>query len=394
MKYQIDPVLQTMHEQHIVQVSQGLLERKDIIPMWFGEGDKITPKYVREAAIKALEEGDGFYTEKRGRLSLRRAINDYQKRVFNSEVGEDRISVLSSGMSAIQLLFQMILSGQEADNDNIIIIAPIWPNAASVATYRRAEIRYCLLEFGDNGLSLDFNLLESMIDNNTRAIFVNSPNNPSGWMLTHNEIQDLLGLSRRHGLWLIADEVYNRLTYDDEVAPSFLPYAGGDDLVIIVNSFSKAWAMTGWRVGWLVHPHFVSEELNKLIEFNYSCVPGFVQQGCLAAIELGDEFISELVSYCDAARGVCLKHIGDLSGVEEFCYPNAGFYLYFRVGFRGACDDILGFARSLADDGGVGLAPGSSFGPHQEGWLRLCYARNTSDVEEAFHRMGKFFAKY
>ena len=394
MKNLTDPILKEMTEQHIVLVSQGLLDRPDIIPMWFGEGDKTAPECVRNAAIKALQDGDSFYTEKRGRMNLRQALNDYQKRIYGADVGVDRISFVSSGMSAIQLALQAILSGQESDNDNVVIVGPIWPNATSVCRFRRAEARYCLLQSGDNGLYLDLELLESLVDDKTKAIIVNTPNNPSGWVMADAEMEALLAMSREKGIWVIADEVYNRLSYTGRAAPSFLTHIEAEDLCIVVNSFSKAWAMTGWRAGWLVHPVFMSDDFNKLIEFNYSCVPGFVQAGCLAALEDGESFISDFIEYCRLSRDVCLRRVGGLVGVESYCSIDAGFYLYFRLGFGDAVADSLGFARRLADEGGVGLAPGSSFGEGQEGWMRLCFARGVEDIEEAFDRMEKFFSKF
>lgn len=383
----IDPVLRNMPEQHIVAVSQGLMANKDIISMWFGEGDLVTPEVVRQAAIEGLQEGDVFYGEKRGRMALRQALQEYHQRTYKVALDIERISGMASGISAIQLIFQAILQA----GDNVVLVSPLWPNAAAIVELRHAETRYCELERHGHSFVLDKEHLFSLIDDNTKAVFINSPGNPTGWVLGDSDMQEILQLARQKRFWIIADEVYNRVTFDGVPAPSFVTHAEADDPVIIVNSFSKSWAMTGWRLGWLIHPPILSDEIGKLVEFNYSCSPGFVQRGGIAALQKGEDFIAQLCDHCRHGRDITIQALSQLRGVDRIMQPQAGFYAYFHLDYPTAQTDILTFARQIAETAKVGLAPGSSFGPRQEGWLRLCFAQNPKLIAQAFDRLNDYF---
>ena len=234
--------------------------------------------------------------------------------------------------------------------------------------------------------------LAGMIDDNTRAIFVNSPNNPSGWMIGDEQIKAILELSRLHNFWILADEVYNRIIYSDKLsAPSFLEFSNDDDNLIVVNSFSKSYAMTGWRLGWMVHPEYLGIEIAKLIEFNFSCTPSFVQMAGMTALQDGEDYIKESTENLKIVRDILAEKLPRLKGVDAYSSPVAGFYAYFHVDFAAAQANILQFARNLAENGKVGLAPGSSFGPMQEGWLRLCFAQSPDIIHEALTRLDNYF---
>ncbi len=233
--------------------------------------------------------------------------------------------------------------------------------------------------------------LAEKVDARTRAIFVNSPNNPTGWVMPRAEIEALLDIARARGLWIMADEVYGRMVYEGRAAPSFLDVAEPDDPVLVINSFSKSWAMTGWRVGWAVHPPGLGDLLGNMIEFNYSCVPPFVMQAAEVALAEGEDFVRWMTDYCRAGRAVIDRRLPALPGVSGYRSPDASFYAFFRI--EGTEDRMLETARRLVREAKVGMAPGSAFGPGAEGWYRLCFAQAPARLETAMDRLERALAR-
>jgi aspartate/methionine/tyrosine aminotransferase len=202
------------------------------------------------------------------------------------------------------------------------------------------------------------------------VLLVNSPNNPTGWTLTREQQQALVDHCRRTGTWIIADEVYERVHFDGHAAPSLLDLCGDEDRLIVVNSFSKSFLMTGWRLGSMVLPRGHVEAMGKLIEFNTSCAPVFVQRGALAALDIAPQFVPALVQRLQGCRDRLVAGLAALPGIEV-ALPPGGMYAFFRVPGQ---DDSLAFAKALVRNHGLGLAPGVAFGPEGEGWLRWCFA--------------------
>jgi aspartate/methionine/tyrosine aminotransferase len=202
-------------------------------------------------------------------------------------------------------------------------------------------------------------------------------------MIAPDEIAALVGFARRRGLWLVADEVYGRIVYGNRAAPSFLEHTEAEDRVIVVNSFSKTWAMTGWRLGWLTLPPSLLPEIEKLVEFNTSGSPTFLQRAAITAIRDGEGFVESFAARCRAARDVAIDGLGACRRVSV-ARPEGAFYAFFRVD---GVSDSLAFAKALLHTAKVGLAPGSAFGPMGEGWLRMCFARAPAAMEEAVGRL-------
>ena len=278
----------------------------DVVPLWFGEGDLVTPDFVRDAAAKGLQAGETFYTWQRGIPELRAALSAYTERLYGIKCPVDRLSVTTGGMQAILLCCQLLLD----PGDNIVIVSPIWPNITSATRLVRGEPKYVALHRKpDGGWKLDLQKVFDAVDDHTRAIFVNSPGNPTGWTMTSDEQRALLDFARRRGIWIMADEVYARLIYTRPVAPSFLEHAGPDDPLIVLNSFSKPWAMTGWRLGWLTHPAALGDQFAKLVQINTSGAPAFLQRGAVAALEKGDGFVSEMVERCRAGGELVFQRL-------------------------------------------------------------------------------------
>jgi aspartate/methionine/tyrosine aminotransferase len=369
-----------MSDTPITEVAMSVFGDPEVVPLWFGEGDLVTPQFVRDAAAAGLQAGETFYTWQRGIPELRAALAAYTERLYGIRCPADRISVTTGGMQAIVLSCQLLLD----PGDNIVIVSPIWPNITSAAKLVRAEPKYVALDRRlDGSWKLELQKVFDAVDARTRAIFVNSPGNPTGWTLSSDEQRALLDFAKARGLWIMADEVYARLIYTRPVAPSFLELAGPDDPLLVLNSFSKPWAMTGWRVGWLTHPASLGDQFAKLVQINTSGVPHFLQRGAIAALEKGDAFLSEMVERCRAGSEQVFQRLSGNPRVT-IARPEAAFYAFFAIdGVR----DTLGFCKTLAKDYKVGLAPGEAFGPGGEGNVRLCFASGAERLSKGLDRI-------
>ncbi len=355
-----------------------------VIPLWYGEGDLPTPDFIGAAATAALKAGHTFYTYKAGLPELRSAVADYLTGLHARPTGAERVVVSSSGMNALMLVAEALID----PGDNFVIIAPVWPNIAASVSIMGGEPRLVALDpVPGGGWRLDVERLFAACDARTRGIFVNSPSNPTGWVISPAEIAALIAFARRRGLWLIADEVYGRIVYGNRPAPSFLDQAEAEDRLIVVNSFSKTWAMTGWRLGWMVVPPDLLPVMEKLVEFNTSGSPTFLQHAGIVAIREGEPFIAGFVARCRAARDVAIDALQACRRVEV-ARPEGAFYAFLRVA---GMTDSVAFAKEALRRTKVGLAPGSAFGPMGEGYLRLCFARDPEQVAEAVDRLRPLF---
>jgi aspartate/methionine/tyrosine aminotransferase len=376
----IRPEIEALEDSRIVEVWKLGFQIPDVIGLWVGEGDTPTPAFICEAAAEALKQGETFYTHKRGIPELRQALIDYHRRLYRIRMTDDRLAVTSAGMNAMMLAMESLVGA----GDNAVCVTPVWPNIFAIIRIMGGEVRQVPLAAAPTGWRLDLERLFAACDARTRAIYVASPGNPTGWVMRRAEQQALLEFARRRGIWIVADEVYARLVYDGaKAAPSFLELAEPDDALVVVNSFSKAWAMTGWRIGWMVMPPRLTAIVDKLIEFNTSGAQPFLQRGCVAALEQGEPFIAETVARYRAARELVLQRLGGMRRVRVV-RPEAAFYVMFAVEEMGDC---LAFAKRLVHETRVGLAPGSAFGPGGEGHLRLCFAASLGRLSQAMDRL-------
>ena len=374
------PIAHDLGETGIAEVAMSVFGDPDIVPLWFGEGDLVTPDFVRNAAAKGLQAGETFYTWQRGIPELRAALSAYTERLYGIKCPVDRISVTTGGMQAILLSCQLLLD----PGDNIVIVSPIWPNITSAARLVRGEPKYVALDRQrDGSFKLDVQKVFDAVDSRTRAIFVNSPGNPTGWTMTSDEQRAILDFARKRGIWVMADEVYARLIYTRPVAPSFLEVAGPDDPLLVLNSFSKPWAMTGWRIGWLTHPAALGDQIAKLVQINTSGVPAFLQRGAVAALEKGDAFITEMVERCRAGRELVFQRLSAQPRVT-IARPEAAFYNFFSVD---GVSDTMGFCKTLAKQYKVGLAPGEAFAAGGQGNIRLCFASGAEVLSRGLDRI-------
>lgn len=364
-----------LQETGIVDVAKHGWGRQGLIPLWFGEGDVPTPKFISDAAHEAMARGETFYTDQNGIKDLRTALRAYNKRMFDVDLSDERVTLTNSGMMAIGLAMQMLLE----TGDEVVVVGPVWPNIYSTIELNEGVATHATVRLTDEGWHLDMDELFGAVTEQTKAIFLNSPGNPTGWIIPQEDQARLLDFARERGIWIISDEVYHTLVFDRPVASSMLQIARPDDKVIAINSFSKSWLMTGWRMGWMVHPEGLSGTVAKLIQISTSGVPQFIQRAGIAALEGGDEVIEGLRTRCLVGRDIVFDRLDKWPRVRA-TRPNGAFYAFFAVD---GMSDSVPFCKELIDRCNVGLAPGSAFGPSGEGYLRLCYASTPEKLHQA-----------
>jgi aspartate/methionine/tyrosine aminotransferase len=365
-------------------MNHGRLQ-EGVIPLWAGEGDLPTPDFIRDAANAGLANGETFYTWQAGIPELRQALADYYKRHFNAALPIENFYVTGSGMHAIQLAIQATAGA----GDEVVYLSPAWPNFSAAAAIAGAKPVPVTQDFTGNGWSLDPRKIRDAITSRTKALFINSPSNPSGWTADIETLKEILAIARQHGLWIIADEIYAHFYYGAARAPSFLDVMDPDDRIIFVNSFSKNWAMTGWRIGWLaVHPS-LGTTIENLIQYSNSGVAQFMQRGAVAALEQGDSFIHMQVERARKARDIVCARLA-ATGKVKLSPPAGAFYVLF--GIDGVTDSYR-TAFDIVDQAKVGLAPGTAFGDGGTAFLRLCFARRLDHIEEAADRLAEWISK-
>jgi len=365
----------------IREVANEGMGRPDVLPFWFGEAAWPSPKLVVDAAQAALAAGATRYVQNLGLPELRDALGEYVG-ALHGATAPDEIAVTSAGVNALMLAAQLVVEPGE----RVVAVTPLWPNLVEIPRILGATVECVPLAFGPRGWTLDLDRLLDALTPGTRMLLVNSPNNPTGWAMSADEQRAVLERCRRHGIWIVSDEVYERLYFgdaDERCAPSFLDLAGRDERLIAVNSFSKAWLMTGWRLGWMVLSRRLLPDLGKLIEYNTSCAPSFVQQAGVAAVREGDGVTREFVAALRRSRDYLVAALAAIPGVEAHA-PQGAMYVFFRL--RGVTDS-LALCKRLVREAGLGLAPGSAFGDEGEGFVRWCYACDVALLEEGVRRL-------
>jgi aspartate/methionine/tyrosine aminotransferase len=366
-------------ESGIVEVVNYARGREGLIPLWVGEGDLPTPDFISRAAAEALGAGETFYTWQRGIPPLREALVRYYQRRFQKMLSPENFYVTGSGMQAIKLAIEAVTSPGE----EMILLTPAWPNFAAAADLSGARPVSVPLRFQNGKWLLDLDRLEAAIGEKTRALFINTPSNPTGWTATHDDLKAILALARKHGLWIIADEIYALYYYLGGRAPSFLDIVEEDDRILFVNSFSKNWAMTGWRVGWIVAPPAMGQVLENLIQYSTSGVAQFMQRGAVVALDEGDGFVDENVAKARTSRDLFCDALITTNRVETL-KPDGALYAFLKID---GVTDSRRAAIDIVDKTGVGLAPGTAFGDGGELFMRACFLRDPAQVAEAADRL-------
>jgi aspartate/methionine/tyrosine aminotransferase len=383
-------LIQSLEESKIREVANAGMGREGVLPFWFGESDEVTPGFIRQAAIESLQAGDTFYSHNLGLPALREAVAKYASSLHGA-ISKDRIAITAGGVNALMLACQTLLDA----GDEVVAVTPVWPNLTAQPLIMGAKLRCVSLAPNAQGAwQLDMQQLLDVITPRTKMLVLNSPNNPTGWTLTRAEQEVILAHCRKTGTWILADEVYERLYYGGDTqngcAPSFLDIATPQDRLIAVGSMSKSFLMTGWRVGWMVLPHGMSAQVGKLVEFNTSCSPVFIQKAAALALQRTAEVTPRVVSHLHQCRDKLVALLQATPGVKVAAAPG-GMYAFFQIVGH---TDALHTAKRLVLEAGIGLAPGSAFAPEGEGWLRWCFAsKDLTRLDTGVQRLQDWLAK-
>ena len=391
----VRPEVRALPTSGIVEVFDYGRNRQGLIPLWVGEGDLPTPGFICDAAAAALAAGETFYTYQAGIPDLRSAIAGYMEAHYGrpfegGRFGPERFFATVGGMHALQIAVRLVAG----TGDEVLVPTPAWPNFGGALVAAGAAPVECPMRFegeADHGRwRIAVEDLEAALTPRTRALIVNSPSNPTGWTATHGELEGLLAFARANGLWIVADEIYGRFFHGPGPrAPSFHDVMRADDRVLFAQTFSKNWAMTGWRIGWLEAPPELGPAIENLVQYSTSGVPVATQRAAVAAIAGGEDLIRTQVERARANRDLLAAALRG-TGRLRCALPDGAFYLF--CGFDGVTDSRA-LALRLVDEAGVGVAPGSAFGAIGEGFVRLCYARRTEDVVEVGRRIAAWLAR-
>jgi len=376
----------------IRQLAEMAMGMEGVLKLYFGESNVPTADFIKRAAQKAMADGFTFYTENAGLPSLRKALARYYAEVQAVELDPaTEISVTASGVQALNVAIRCLLD----PGDEGIVLTPSWPNGSAIIQMANATVREIPYLVENGRYVIDFDALERVVGPRTRLLIYTSPSNPLGWVATEEEQEELLEFARRNNLWLMVDEVYDRIYYAGitsaaektaPAAPSILRKCTRDDAVIVIQSFSKAYCMTGWRLGWIVGRKDLIAKAAQLTEYVVSNAPSFAQRAGETALLWGEESIRQMVCKLRENRDYCMAALSKIDGVT-IPSPDGAFYLFARVE---GVNDSFEFCKRILLETKVGLAPGVAFGAGGEGNVRICYASDRPILEEAMGRLKPF----
>jgi len=384
---EVAPSARRVPYSRIRELAELAMSRPDVLKLYFGESNLPTPEYIKRAAFKAMADGYTFYTENAGLPSLRRGLAEHYRKLHSVTLDpESEITVTASGVQALNVGIRCALD----PGDEALVLTPAWPNGSANVMLASGVPREIPHVLRGKRYEIDFDALEAAVTPRTRLLVYTSPSNPLGWVATVEEQRHLLDFARRHNLWLLADEVYERLYYRGgklgEPAPSILRLATREDAVVVVQSFSKSYCMTGWRVGWLVARRDLARKAAELNEFIISHAPSFAQRAAETALAWGEGELLKMLARLKENRDFCLAALRRMPGVTV-PEPEGAFYVFPKIA---GLTDSFDLCRRLLEETNVGLAPGVAFGAGGEGSLRICYAAERSILEPAMERLGRF----
>jgi len=336
--------------------------------------------------VEALQAGQTRYCYALGLPTLREALSRYHQRHWQVDVEPGRFSVTAGGVAAIMQVFQAILE----PGDEVIVPVPAWPNLLEIVGILGSKIVPVFYDRGEDGqFHLDLNKLFATVTPKTRAIAINSPSNPTGWIMPREDMLLLRDFARARGIWIVADEVYAHYSYDGKVAPSFLEMTEPTDRLLVTNTFSKNWCMTGWRMGWIIYPRGLATVFDNLSQYNTTGVATFNQHAGVAALDQGDDFISKMVARAHEGREIICSALAQIPKVQLF-WPQGAFYCFFAIA---GMENSYEMAKRILHEAQVGVAPGSAFGAGGENFLRVCFAVDKSLIVEGAQRLSAFVHK-
>jgi aspartate aminotransferase len=370
----------------IARMVTARLHDPAVIPLWFGEGDLVTPDFIRDAAKAALDDGETFYSFTRGTVELRAAIQTYLQRLYHVEVDPGRITVPGSSMLCVTIAAQMALTS----GDHAIATSPHWTNIEYAMRITGADFGFVRQRQTERGWELTAAEIIAAVQPNTRCIFVNSPCNPTGWIMPPEEQEELLAFCRQRQILLIADEVYHRMAFGREHSPSFLQIAREDDPLFVVYGLSKSWAMTGWRLGWVVAPPALAVQWQIMSENFNTGATVFTQRAAAVALLQGETLVTELRDHYARGRDIVMEVLEPHPRIT-LTEPEGAFYAFPHIeGLQSSMD----FAQALLAAEDVGVAPGYTFGEGNQQHIRICFARSHDQLREGLNRITRFLDSY
>jgi aspartate/methionine/tyrosine aminotransferase len=384
---------QSVAHSRIRELAEVAMRMDGVYKLYFGESNLPTPDYIKRAAQKAMADGFTFYTENAGLRSTREGLARYYRELQGVELDpESEIVITASGVQALNVGIRCMLD----PGDEAIVLTPAWPNGSANVQMANGVVRQIAQPLCGTRYEIDFDAIEAAITPRTRMLLYTSPSNPLGWVATDKDQDRLLEVSRKHGLWLMADEVYDRLVYPDlppkakmpqrVFAPSILRKVTRNDAIVVVQSFSKAWCMTGWRVGWLVARKDLAARATVMNEFIVSHAPSFAQRAGETALLWGEMAVAEMLVRLRENRDLCMAALSKMPDVKV-PRPEGAFYLFPKID---GLKDSFEFCKRLLMETNVGLAPGVAFGAGGEGSVRICYAAEREILEQAMQRLALF----
>lgn len=378
----ISPVVQAIPPSGIRRFFDIAAEMEDVISLGVGEPDFVTPWSIRESCVYGLEQGYTSYTANRGLLELREEICALQKRNFNIDYDPKTNVLVTVGVSeALDIAMRAILTS----GDEILIPEPCYVSYKACASLAGA-VPVAVPAKIENNFSITPADLEAHVTNKTKALLIGYPNNPTGAILTKDQLIDIANFAQEHDLIVISDEIYGDLTYGGERHVCFAGLPGMKDRTILLNGFSKAYAMTGWRIGYAMSNPAIISAMTKIHQYTMLCAPITAQIAAVEALRHGEKYMKKMVSEYDKRRRLIYDGLTN-AGLKCF-EPKGAFYIFPDITSTGLTSEE--FAEQLLMKEHVALVPGTAFGQCGEGYVRCSYATSVTKISEAIARIEHF----
>ena len=360
-------------------------EGKKIIHLSLGQPDFKSPKHVVDATKKALDDGHHGYVLPNGTIECRKAVSRKIKKLYNADINPERVIIMPGGKPT--MYYAITLFGEPGSE--IIYPDPGFPIYESMINYTGAKaVPINMLENKD--FSINPEKILSLINDNTRLLILNNPNNPTGAFTEKNKIDELAeGLKKFPNVAILSDEIYSRQIYDEKKMPTFFNYPELYDRLIVLDGWSKAYAMTGWRLGWSVWPEKLIEHVIKFCVNNHSCVNAAIQHGAIAALDGPDDPINFMMEKFTKRRKLIFDGLNSIKGIE-CVMPGGGFYAFPKV--KGTGMNGKEFAKKCLHEAGVAIVPGTAFGKKAEDYVRFSFAASQDNILKALENIKKMLS--
>ncbi len=356
----------------------------DAINLTLGEPGFTTPDHIIEAGIKGLKERKTKYTPNAGIMKLREAIAYKLLKENGIKCDPEKNLIVTAGATQALMLAMVTLVNP---GDEVIIQGPNWPDYRGQIDMVNAKTVYAKVD-EKNDFKMTADVIEPLITDKTKLIIINSPSNPTGGVLDYDDLKEIAELVKKYKIFIISDEPYEKLVYDGFEQKSLAAFDGLEDYVLTINSFSKTFAMTGFRVGYICANEKIVSNLVKLHENMIASVPEPMQMAAIEAVYHGDDDVAEMVKYYDRNRHLIVDGLNEIKGFSCLC-PKGAFYVFPNItGFGMSSRET---AEYILEKTHVVTSPGDAFGPDGEGYIRICYASKYEDIKEALDRMKKAF---